>query len=141
MYIFIYIHIYIYIFIYLFIYFLLIYSFIYIRHAPLGTCCVSRSIGSSIHSLSSTSFQVELGAPGGGGSSSPFLWSFLRGVPEIRGKYLHPPLQASKNPTFSLSCLILALLGAILDHLGALRPHLVAKLLQDGAQMAQHSPT
>ena len=40
---------------------------------------------------------------------------------------------------FSLSCLILALLGAILDHLGALRPHLVAKLLQDGAQMAQHS--
>ena len=40
---------------------------------------------------------------------------------------------------FSPSCLILALLGAILDHLGALRPHLVAKLLQDGAQMAQHS--
>ena len=40
---------------------------------------------------------------------------------------------------FSPSCLILVLLGAILDHLGALRPHLVAKLLQDGAQMAQHS--
>ena len=40
---------------------------------------------------------------------------------------------------FSLSCLILALLGAILDHLGALKPHLFAKLVQDGAQMAQHS--
>ena len=56
-----------------------IYIYIYIRHVPSGTCCVTRSIGSSIHSLSSTSFQVELGAPGGGGSSSPFLWSFLRG--------------------------------------------------------------
>ena len=40
---------------------------------------------------------------------------------------------------FSPSCLILALLAAILAHLGALRPHLVAKLLQDGAQMVQHS--
>ena len=30
---------------------------------------------------------------------------------------------------------------AILAHLGALGPHLVAKLLQDGAQLAQHSPT
>ena len=42
---------------------------------------------------------------------------------------------------FSLSCLILALLGAILAHLGALGRHLVAKLLEDGAQMAQHKPT
>ena len=81
----------------------------FIRHMPSGTCCVSRSIGSSIHSLSSTSFQVELGAPGGGGSSSPFLWSFLRGVPEIHCvNCITPyPLQATKNPTFSLSCRIL----------------------------------
>ena len=81
-----------------------------IRHVPLGTCCVSRSVESSIHSLSSTSFQVELGAPGGGGSSSPFLWSFLRGGgPEIfHGNCIGPsPLQASKNPTFSAICCIL----------------------------------
>ena len=30
---------------------------------------------------------------------------------------------------------------AILPHLGALGPHLVAKLLQDGALLAHHSPT
>ena len=64
-----------------------------IRHVPLGTCCVSRSVESSIHSLSSTSFQVELGAPGGGGSSSPFLWSFLRG-----GTRDYSPTPASVPP-------------------------------------------
>ena len=53
---------------------------------------------------------------------------------------LRLPISISGRP-FSLSCLILALLGAILDHLGALTLHLVAKLLQDGAQMAQHSST
>ena len=36
---------------------------------------------------------------------------------------------------------ILAVPGAILLRLGALGPHLVAKLLQDGAKIAQHSPT
>ena len=81
-----------------------------IRRVPSGTCCVSRSVESSIHSLSSTSFQVELGAPGGGGSSSPFLWSFLRGGDprSIASTRITPyPLQASKTPTFSLSCCIL----------------------------------
>ena len=35
----------------------------------------------------------------------------------------------------------MALLCAILAHLGARGPNLVAKLLQDGAELAQHSPT
>ena len=55
----------------------------------------------------------------------------LRGPPWIAPPFWRP---------FSPSCLILALLGAILAHLAALGPHLVTKLLQDGAQMAQHSP-
>ena len=42
---------------------------------------------------------------------------------------------------FRSSWLMLALLGAILAHLVALGSHVVAKLLQDGAKMAQHSPT
>ena len=33
----------------------------------------------------------------------------------------------------------MALLAALLAHLGALEPHLIAKLLQDGANMPQHS--
>ena len=41
----------------------------------------------------------------------------------------------------ALCWLMLAILGAMLAPLGALGPHLVAKLLQDGAKMAQHSPT
>ena len=54
------------------------------------------------------SLQVE--PPGGGGSSSPFLWNFLRGVPEIWANVLHQspcPLQATENHFFSLSCRIL----------------------------------
>ena len=73
---------------------------IYIRHVPSGTCCVSRSVESSIHSLSSTSFQVELGAPGGGGSSSPFLWSFLRGG--TRDPARPPPPPPSRPPKIQL---------------------------------------
>ena len=69
---------------------------------PLGTCCVSRSIESSIHSLSSTSFQVELGAPGGGGSSSPFLWSFLRGDARDSPQELRHPLPPSRPPKIQL---------------------------------------
>ena len=42
---------------------------------------------------------------------------------------------------FVLCWLMLALLAAIFAHLVALGPHLVAKLLQDGANIAQHSPT
>ena len=34
---------------------------------------------------------------------------------------------------------MLALLAALLAHLGALEPHLTAKLLEDGANMPQHS--
>ena len=70
----------------------------------------------------------------------PLPLEFLKGGMEIRRGYLRGLLPPFWRP-FSLSCLILALLGAILDHLGALRPHLVAKLLQDGAQMAQNRPT
>ena len=62
------------------------------------------------------------------------------------GMEMHPVSWRGSLPPFwrpfSLSCLILALLGAILDHLGALRPHLVAKLLQDAPRwpnIAQHS--
>ena len=94
-----------------------------------------------VSSLSSTRFQVE--PPASRWSFRLTCWCFLKGGMEIHCGYLRllawvaPPLWRP----FSLSCLILALLGAILDHLGALRPHLVAKLLQDGAQMAQHSPT
>ena len=39
----------------------------------------------------------------------------------------------------ALCWLMLALLGVILAHPGALGLHLVAKLSQDGAKMAQHS--
>ena len=68
------------------------------------------------------------------------VWMFLRGAQtdsQRRPAWIAPPFWRP----FSLSCLILALSGAILAHLGALGSHLVAKLLQDGAQMAQHSPT
>ena len=93
-------------------------TYLYIRHVPLGTCCVSRSIGSSIHSLSSTSFQVELGAPGGGGSSSPFLWSFLRGgtrdpLPVLAWRAPTPGLQKSNFfANVSHFALLFANLGA-----------------------------
>ena len=74
----------------------------YIRHVPSGTCCVTRSIESSIHSLISTSFQVELGAPGGGGSSSPFLWSFLRGWTRDLLRELRRSLPPSRPPKIQL---------------------------------------
>ena len=48
-------------------------------------------------------------------------------------------LKSTKIYLISPSWLILALLAALLAHLGALEPHLIAKLLQDGANMPQHS--
>ena len=119
-----------------------------IRHVPLGTCCVSRSVESSIHSLSSTSFQVELGAPGGGGSSSPFLWSFLRGGMEIRCVYLRgllPPsgahfrYLASSWRSWALSWLILALSGRILSPSCSKMAPRWPNIAQHSAKMSQHS--
>ena len=51
------------------------------------------------------------------------------------------PRWRQDDAKMALCWLMLALLGAILAHLGALGRHLVAKLLEDGAQMAQHRPT
>ena len=88
-----------------------------IRHVPSGTMCVTWAIESSIHSLSSTSFQVELGAPGGGGSSSPFLWSFLRGGYPRSGagpRVASPPSRPPKKSNFFAHVSNLALLFASL---------------------------
>ena len=84
---------------------------------------MSQSVESSIHSLSSMSFQVELGAPGGGGSSSPFLWSFLRGgTRDFLRELRHPlPPKGCQKSNF-------------LDHLLHLAP-LFANL---GAKMSKH---
>ena len=112
---------------------------------PSGTCCVTRSVGSSIHSLSSTSFQVELGAPGGGGSSSPFLWSFLRGGPEIRcpsSRGAHPPPGLQKSSFFAHAshlALLFANLGAKMSKHRLRLPrkhHLGANIFQHSLQNA-----
>ena len=138
-YIYIYIHIYIYIYIYVNKCFL---SVLFMFYPPRAFRHMLRvPVGRELHP------QLEFYEfPGGVGSSrwrwelQPLPLEFLKGgteIPRVSRRGLLPPF---RRP-FSLSCLILALLGAILDHLGALRPYLVAKLLQDGAQMAQHSPT
>ena len=57
--------------------------------------------------------------------------------------WLPPPQGGPKSIKISIlspSWFILALLAALLAHLGALEPHLIAKLLQDGANMPQFSP-
>ena len=108
---------------------------------------MTSGVESFVHCRSSTSFQVlsstrfQVEPPGG---APGFLWCcFLRGGMELACGSGHGllPLFGTHFRIFSLSCLILALLGAILAHLGALGRHLVAKLLEDGAQMAQHRPT
>ncbi len=155
------IYIYIYIYLYIYIYFLIknifipliiiiiiiifiyifvlyIYIYIYIRHVPLGTCCVTRSIGSSIHSWSSTNFQVELGAPAGGGSSSPFLWSFLT-IRCVKCITPSPPPGLQKS-NFSAELLHLA---PLFVNLGTkMAKHRLRQPRQHhlGATIFQHSP-
>ena len=113
-----------------------------IRHRAEGRSGVTSAVESFIHSFSSTSFQVEPPASGLRGSrwsSGLHLVMFLEGGHGVSLRlraWIPPPLWRP----FSPSCLILALLGAILAHLGALRPHLVAKLLQDGAHMPNIAP-
>ena len=92
-------------------------------------------LGARVWRLEAGGWRLELAAPS---------WRILlrgSGGFVACGRVGPSPLLAPKFGYLASSWRSCAPSCAILAHLGALGPHLVAKLLQDGAQLAQHSPT
>ena len=122
-----------------------------IRHRAEGRSGVTSGVESFIHSFSSTSFQVEPPASGLRGSrwsSSPFLWSFLRGgmeIPCVSRRGLLPPSGAhfrylvSSWRSWALSWIILALSGRILSPSCSKMAPRWPNIAQHSAKMSQHS--
>ena len=112
---------------------------------------MTSGVGSFIHSFSSTSFllkfymRVQIASRW---SSSPFLWSSLRGGMEIPCVYSHgllPPFGAhfrylaSSCRSWALSWVILALLRSILSPSCSKMAPRWPNIAQHSANMSQHS--